>query len=217
MQLSEKIKQLINEAVKKGNAKRLELEEIKRPYMELIKEIESEQKKILAINATLQPGNNNYITPLFWRKNTAKYYNSKSAIFYSLTYQKGSSYHEEKSAHIEIEERPELKKYKYTVTNNFPYRWGKNISLFETTYNDEMTEKECKLYTRKRTNEATPEEKIIMVERWQCRTLEEAEKKAAEIMQAVNKCVRKTSNYKMLVDLLTGEIDQLDKIEDVNY
>lgn len=214
MELTKTLEEKFAEYLAKNAAKRAELEAIAAPYKKLIAEIESEIKTLAEDARLIDCGNHGpRLSPLYWRKSThILYSNNALNYWYTLQYKNHNQYHDHVS--VRIEERPELKKYKYTVTTTAANRWSNGaITIFEQSFNDRMTDKERKYFKYKHTSEASEAEKILLVERWQCKTLEEAEAKAAELMQAINSTLRHTKYYTHLVEMVSAEIDQLETVE----
>ena len=217
MELSKSLQAKFSEYLEKNAAKRAELEAIAAPYKKLIAEIESEIKTLAEDARMIDRGHYGpRLNPLYWRKNSdlKNWRNGASWIWYTLQYKNSNNCGDQ--VNVRIEERPELKKYKYTVTTNAASRWSNGaITVLESHFNDRMSDSERKRYGYKHTSEASAAEKLLLVERWQCKTLEEAETKAAELMQAINSTLRSTKYYAHIVEMVSAEIDQLETVEPV--
>ena len=223
MQITDTLQAKIDSYLKENAAKRAELIKIMEPYKRLIAEIEAEEKELIQAREMIAGGVYGLsIEPLYWVRTKTNFWRTEDVqrIAYRLQYTTSTSRGGAKTASVWIESRPELKKYKYTVTTHSIIGKsinGKTISVFESNFNDSLSDVERKRWNYRTTSEASTDEKKLMVERWQCKTLEEAEAKAKEMIQAVNNVLRSTKYYKKLVSMVSTEIDKLEVIEEKNY
>lgn len=222
MQITATLQAKIDEYLKENAAKRAELIAIMEPYKRLIAEIEADEKELIQAREMITGNYGQSIKPLYWVRSKMNFWRTEDVqrIAYRLQYTTSTSRGGAKTASVWIESRPELKKYKYTVTTHSIISKsinGKTISVFESNFNDSLSDMERKRWNYRTTSEASADEKKLMVEHWNCKTLAEAEAKAKELIQAVNNVLRSTKYYKKLVSMVSTEIDKLEVIEEKEY